>query len=111
MGTRATIIKEGKGNYTGILLHSDGYPEYAGEILKTHYSDQTKIDALINLGNLSDLLKTPDECVIAGSWGEISSPAQTAKYLSELETEDYVYLFRKGKWHVSISGGKYTEVK
>lgn len=56
MGTRSTIIaKLSDGQTKRIYVHWDGYPEHHGPILLDHYSDQTKIDQLIELGDLSVL--------------------------------------------------------
>ena len=56
MGTRSTIIaKLSNGQTKRIYCHWDGYPEHNGRILLDHYQDQTKIDSLIALGDLSVL--------------------------------------------------------
>lgn len=56
MSTRSLIVtKTDDDKYRGIYVHNDGYPEYNGKILQEHYTCKEKIDALINLGNLSSL--------------------------------------------------------
>jgi hypothetical protein len=56
MGTRSTIIaKLSTGQTKRIYVHWDGYPDHNGRILLEHYQDQTKIDQLIELGDLSSL--------------------------------------------------------
>lgn len=41
--------------YKSIYCHWDGYPSHVGQILRDHYTDPDKINALIALGNLSSL--------------------------------------------------------
>ena len=56
MGTRSTIAKENAdGTITSIYCHWDGYPEGVGQTLADHYTDPTKIDQLLALGDLSIL--------------------------------------------------------
>lgn len=56
MGTRALIGKlDADNNITAIYCHWDGYPEYTGVILNECYKNIEKIDALLNLGNISSL--------------------------------------------------------
>ena len=56
MSTRSRIaIKQKDGTYKSIYCHSDGYLEYNGVILNKYYQDETKINLLINLGDISSL--------------------------------------------------------
>jgi hypothetical protein len=56
MATRSTIAKANTdGTVTAIYCHWDGYPEGVGATLKEHYTDSTKIDSLLALGDLSVL--------------------------------------------------------
>lgn len=56
MATRSTIAKlNPDGTVTSIYCHWDGYPDHNGRILKEHYTDPAKIDALFALGDLSVL--------------------------------------------------------
>ena len=50
-GTRSTIaIEDKKGNITGTYVHSDGYVEGVGAILKKNYSKADKVESLLALG-------------------------------------------------------------
>ena len=63
MSTRALIAKELKnGKYKTIYCHNDGYPKGVGKTLLAEYNTEEKLDALLNLGDLSILGKqlTPD---------------------------------------------------
>ena len=56
MSTRSRIgmlLPDGKVKH--IYCHYDGYPENNGKILLQHYTDSAKVEALMNLGDLSIL--------------------------------------------------------
>lgn len=56
MSTRSYICKENPDHtYTGIYCHWDGYPEHNGQILVEYYNDKTKVEQLLDLGDLSSL--------------------------------------------------------
>lgn len=56
MATRSFIGKRlPNGKIFGVYCHFDGYPEGVGKILKEHYTDPAKVDALLALGALSYL--------------------------------------------------------
>ena len=38
-----------------VYAHCDGYPSYAGKVLRNFYTDEKKIDRLLDLGDLSVL--------------------------------------------------------
>lgn len=57
--TRAYIGKRlPNGNIRYIYNHWDGYPEGLGKILQTYYTDPSKVDALLNEGDVSYLGST-----------------------------------------------------
>ena len=57
MSTNATItvINRATGKASTIYNHWDGYPEGVGKTLKEHYNSQELADALVALGNVSNL--------------------------------------------------------
>ena len=55
----AKKLKNGK--YIGIYHHSDGYPEYLGELLLTYYDTEEKLDKLISLGDISFAGPIPED--------------------------------------------------
>lgn len=56
MSTNSTIAIEAKdGTIKQIYCHWDGYLKGVGQILKDHYSDHSKVESLIALGNISEL--------------------------------------------------------
>ena len=56
MATRSTIAKLGKdGIIKAVYCHSDGYLEYNGKMLNEHYQDESKVDELLEHGDISFL--------------------------------------------------------
>lgn len=56
MSTRSDIVVHlASGRWARIYCHSDGYLEGVGATLFEHYTDQTKIEKLVALGDLSTL--------------------------------------------------------
>jgi hypothetical protein len=56
MGTRSNIgIRNIDNTVTGIYCHWDGYPSHVGKILLDHYNDVDRVNALMELGDLSSL--------------------------------------------------------
>jgi len=58
MSTRSFIGKLlPDGKIKSVYCHWDGKPSHNGKILKEHYTDETKIDTLLDLGSLEVLDK------------------------------------------------------
>ena len=54
MGTRSLIGKQLKdGSILGVYCHYDGYPEYNGRMLRDKYNTVSKVDKLIDGGDMS----------------------------------------------------------
>ena len=123
MATRSHIGKRNQdGTITSIYCHWDGYPEHHGPILKDHYSDETKLDKLLALGNLSSLApeigdephdfnNAPDGvCNFYGR--DRKEEKQEASTLSEAAFHrmlkdswaEHVYIFENGQWEHSRIG-------
>lgn len=115
MGTRSTIAVEHQdGSVSQIYCHWDGYLDCNGRILLDHYSDQSLLEAMINLGDLSSLgskLKhtfddrEEDVCTFYGrDRGETDIVARRFQnyndYRDNAQFEEYNYIFRKGEWFV-----------
>jgi hypothetical protein len=118
MGTHSRIGKLlPNGKVKSIYCHYDGYLHGGvGEDLINHYQDEEKVDALLELGNLSGLGKeigqkqdfndfprqNPDWCLAYGrDRGEKNQEAKEVS-LNEYETNlnwEYIYLYKEGKWH------------
>ena len=92
-----------------IYCHFDGYPEGVGAILADQYTDAAKVDALLALGNLSQLgaeLGEPhnhrgsDVCLFYGrDRGEHNVEAVTHPYSDWPECwQEYEYLLTATGW-------------
>lgn len=117
MSTRAVIGRTNPDKtITYIYLHNDGYPEYAGTILRDHYTDEDKIKRLLELGDLSIIGLEPvvvqrdeqyeiengfyNKC---GAYGEDNNTAKNLdEYLDKADGmfAEYVYLYEDGHWRV-----------
>jgi hypothetical protein len=49
------------GTVRSVYGHWDGYPSHAGNILQNHYTDDQKVNALLDLGDLSVIDKNIGE--------------------------------------------------
>jgi len=111
MSTRSRIGLELKNkSIISVYHHWDGYPEWLGRILKTHYNTREKVAELIDGGDMSS-------CWTDSRWddsadgsygpqyysqrGDNCPPrldADLCEYLLPEDSEDYSYLFRNGEW-------------
>lgn len=117
MATRSRIgIETESGEVKSIYCHWDGYPEHNGKILVNHYTDRAKVEALIELGDISTLaesIKKPKghsfenpfdgHTVVYGrDRGEKGTGARTDRSVKEFfksDIEEFGYLFTKeGEW-------------
>jgi hypothetical protein len=103
MATRARIGLELKnGNILSVYHHWDGYPEWLGRILKTHYNDRTKVAELIDGGDMSTCWSDSKEPEYYSARGEDCPPrydADLCEYLNKNNSgEEFAYVFRGGEW-------------
>ena len=122
MSTRTAIgIQNSAGTIRSITVNKDGHPEYTREILTRHYTDETAINRLIDLGDLSVLGVTPrsvtrhepltldadghyTKCkayhVVDGNPIRIHTNADAGEYLAEAYRRglDYAYLYTGEEW-------------
>ena len=113
MATRSRIGIELKdGSILSAYHHWDGYPQWLGRILNTHYNSKQKVADLIDGGDMSscwsddvwgknrtDGNKYGPEYYSAR--GEDCPPRYDAflgEYLLPENSEEYAYVFRNGKW-------------
>jgi len=100
MATRSRISLELKnGSVLSVYHHWDGYPEWLGRILKTHYNSYEKASALIDGGDMSTCWDEDKQPEYYSARGEDCPPrldANLAEYLSD--GEEYAYIFRNGEW-------------
>ena len=116
MSTRARIGLELKnGSVLSVYHHWDGYPEWLGRILNTHYNTREKVEALVDGGDMSSCW-TEDRFSIDPTTGykvqeygpqyysqrgEDCPPrldVGLAEYLLPDNSEEFSYVFRNGEW-------------
>ena len=112
MATRSRIAIENQdGSVTSIYCHWDGYVSGVGKTLEKWYTTQSKVEALIELGDISSLDMTPistvayardqDEDLNQTTFDNVPTLFE-AGFNSGVE---YVYCFTKdGRWLVSDGG-------
>jgi hypothetical protein len=107
MATRSNIgARQNDGTIKAIYCHWDGYPEGVGAMLAEYYADPTKVEALLNLGDISSLLKTVEETYSASYIKRGESGVEATTYKSEeewLESArnsdiEYLYVFEKDSY-------------
>jgi hypothetical protein len=115
MGTRSRIgIQLADESILSVYHHWDGYPEWLGRILKTHYNSKSKASELIDGGDMSvcwtdDHFRNSDGKVekkaeygpqYYSERGENCPPSLMSMndYLDKNRNEEFAYIFRDGAW-------------
>ncbi len=110
MATRSRIgLELADGSVLSAYAHWDGYPEWMGRILRTHYNTKDKVAELIDGGDMSSPWTNAgfnNETVAQGPLyysqrGDDCPPrldADLCDYLLAINAEEYHYLFRNGEW-------------
>jgi hypothetical protein len=109
MATRSRIgIELSDGSVLSAYHHWDGYPEWLGRILRTHYNSFEKASELIDGGDMScawtddrwdnsaDGSYGPNHYALRGDDCPPRLDADLNEYLSN--GEEYWYLFTEGEW-------------
>ncbi len=124
MATRSRIgIELADGSILSAYSHWDGYPEWMGRILRTHYNTKEKVAELIDGGDMSspwteDRWNSETKAQEYGPQyysqrGDNCPPrldADLCEYLLPGNGEEYHYLFRNGEW-VCYNMNCYVESK
>ena len=102
MATRSRIgIELKNGSVLSVYHHWDGYPEWLGRILKTHYNTRAQVAELIDGGDMSVCWNDNNEPEYYSARGEDCPPrhdADLAEYLLPNNSEEFAYLYRNGEW-------------
>ena len=100
MGTRSRIgIQLADESVLSVYHHWDGYPEWLGRILKTHYNTKDKVAELIDGGDMSTCWAENKEPEYYSQRGDNCPPRLDAnKYDYLAEGEEYAYLFVNDEW-------------
>ena len=120
MATRSNIAyKTPEGKIRSVYCHWDGYPEHNGEMLRRHYTDLAKVQALIELGSISSLgselgekqdfddrSSQKDEWTLAyhrdrGEELVVSEYDDIPSWIDDME--EYAYLYTDNGWIVNSS--------
>ena len=112
MSTRSRIaIENQNGSVTSIYCHFDGYISGVGKLLKEYYTTQAKVEALIELGDISALGMTPSSTIAYHRNREEDLHKTSYLCVEDLfdlgfqSGEEYVYCFTKNNiWLVNEVG-------
>jgi hypothetical protein len=102
MATRSRIgIQLKDDSILSVYHHHDGYPEWLGRILKTHYNSRDKVAALIDGGDMSTCWNKSNEPEPYSARGDNCPPrldSDLCEYLLPDNSEEFAYIFRAGEW-------------
>jgi len=112
MATRSRIgIELSDGSVLSAYHHWDGYPEWLGRILKTHYNTKSLVEELIDGGYMSSCWTVAEDDNIVdvdkygpeyySQLGEDCPPrldADLCEYLLPDNSEEFAYVFRNDEW-------------
>ena len=100
MGTRSRIgIQLSDNSILSAYHHWDGYPEWLGRILTTHYNSREQAAELIDGGDMSAAWGDKNRAEYYSERGEDCPPRydiNEAEFLSN--GEEYSYIFRNCEW-------------
>ena len=123
MAIRSVIAKLNNKGAKAIYCHSDGYLEHVGRVLDGHYRDESKVDELLEHGDVSSLNENIGEKLPFNDYmlfhekkqcrfyhrdrGEDKKEAATlggenelVKFATEKCDAEYIYMFAFGSWYV-----------
>ena len=89
------------GSILSAYHHYDGYPEWLGRILTTHYNSKELAAELIDGGDMSVAWNDDHQPEYYSARGENCPPrldADLCEYLLPDNSEEYAYVFRSGEW-------------
>ena len=101
MSTRAIIGKQiDDDSYLSVYLHREGYVDYSGVLLQTHYATTEQVDQLLALGNMSSPRISVNDCLFYNrdsheSWGKAKPKLRD---LPEICSEEWVYIWDGTQW-------------
>ena len=99
MATRSRIGIELKdGSILSAYHHWDGYPQWLGRILNTHYNSKQKVADLIDGGDMSLCWNDDHKPEYYGTDCPPRLDADLCEYLLPDNSEEYAYVFRNGEW-------------
>jgi hypothetical protein len=116
MATRSRIgIELKNGNILSVYHHWDGYPEWLGRILNTHYNTRAKVAELIDGGDMSTCWGEDKQPEYYSARGEDCPPRLDATliddYLLGENNEEFAYLFTRYNEWVCYNMNQYDDTK
>lgn len=122
MGTHSSIaVKMSDGTVKQVYCHWDGYKEGVGQMLKNHYATQDSAEAMVILGDMSQLCKyivpigfhsyDEPEAGVSVYYGRDRGESGVSTiefqnldtFLTDAEMLEYNYLFNDGCWTCKTS--------
>jgi len=102
MATRSRIgIQLPDDSILSVYHHWDGYPEWLGRILRTHYNTKDKVAELIDGGDMSVAWNDNNEPEYYSARGENCPPRHDqdlCEYFLPDNSEEFAYVFRNNEW-------------
>ena len=110
MSTRWQIAAQlSDGQFACIYVHCDGYPSYALATLKEHYTEQSKIDRLIALGDCLSIGKDLDQCDPFSSRKDEDQEEIKASFGASLKDAAHKHLHGDEEYRYFWDGGSWEE--
>lgn len=81
--------------YEGIVLLYDGCPNRVSKILLENYDHESKLQALLDLGDIFELGASPDEC------DPVPKGFKAEEYKSLPRKWDHTYVLDNGAWLIN----------
>lgn len=109
MATRSNIAIENQdGTVSSIYCHFDGYVYGVGKTLFDSYQSREKLQEIINLGDISQLNKTPESSVAyhRDRGEDLQEPIQHKSVEEFFESFEQQYAYCLTKEGVYLTGGK-----
>ena len=107
MSTRSTIsVVQEDNSVKSVYCHFDGYINSGvGEWLKSYFNTFQLANEVISEGDLSSIFRDNFESYYSKRGDAIASEyySTVESFLSNLEKQEYNYLFIDGEWQVSFS--------
>ena len=100
MATRSRIGIQIGNDVLSAYHHWDGYPDWLGRVLKTHYNTKEKVAELIDGGDMSLALGDDNRPEYHADRREHCPPSyiSTDEYFTKDNNEEYAYVFTSAGW-------------
>ena len=93
-----------------IYCHWDGYPEGVGAELLENFNSYEKALALVMAGDTSSVSAGQTQCYSLGQGEEYEGQCEPSFQEAASEDEEYLYVWRDGKWTLGETGRDLAKV-